>query len=73
MFSNVFNTFDGFECFCRYKTPARNYKSSAGNFLKNAFNLFHANVPMWEHNINIGLKFLHKQINSKGTLFLQLL
>ena len=31
-------------------------------------NLFHANVPMWEHNINIGLKFLHKQINSKGTL-----
>ena len=37
------------------------------------FNLFHANVPLWEHKINIGLKFLHKEVNSKGTLFLQLL
>ena len=36
-------------------------------------NLFHANVRVWEHNIHIGLKFLHKQINSKLTLFLQLL
>lgn len=31
-------------------------------------NLFHDNVSMWEHNINAGLKFLHKQIKSKGTL-----
>ena len=37
------------------------------------FSLFHANVPLWEHNINIGLKFLHKLINSKGTLFFHLL
>ena len=35
-------------------------------------NLFHVNVAMWEHNINIGLIFLHKQIKSEGTLFLQL-
>ena len=53
----------------RWSDEISNWRLSKLNY----FLFLHANVPIWEHKINTGLKFLHKQIKRKGTLFLQLL